>query len=192
MLLMTRENGIQLEDIYNFDETAFAMVVTRAEYYGRRAILKTRNREWITTIESVNTAGWALPPCMIFKGKNYIEGWFDGLLRDWRIKVSPNGWTTDEISLRWLRKQFIPATARRTRGKYRLSILDDHSSHLTAQFDRIGTENAVIPLYMPAHSSHPLQLLGVGFCRRIKTCLWPALRRIKYVLAIIISISSIF
>jgi hypothetical protein len=36
------ENGIQLEDIYNFDETGFAMglisaqkVDTRAEYYGR-------------------------------------------------------------------------------------------------------------------------------------------------------------
>lgn len=40
------EKGIQPEDIYNFDETGFAMglistqkVVTRAEYYGRRPIL---------------------------------------------------------------------------------------------------------------------------------------------------------
>jgi hypothetical protein len=40
------ENGIQPEDIYNFDETGFAMglissqkVVTRAEYYGRRSLL---------------------------------------------------------------------------------------------------------------------------------------------------------
>jgi hypothetical protein len=40
------ENGIQPEDIYNFDETGFAMglissqkVVTRAKYYGRRSIL---------------------------------------------------------------------------------------------------------------------------------------------------------
>ena len=40
------ENGIQPEDIYNFDETGFAMglisaqkVITRAEYYGRRSIL---------------------------------------------------------------------------------------------------------------------------------------------------------
>ena len=40
------KNGIQSEDIYNFDETGFAMgliatakVVTRSDYYGRRAIL---------------------------------------------------------------------------------------------------------------------------------------------------------
>jgi hypothetical protein len=46
------ENGIQSEDIYNFDKTGFAMglissqkVVTRAEYYGRRSILQLGNRE---------------------------------------------------------------------------------------------------------------------------------------------------
>lgn len=40
------ENGIQSEDIYNFDETGFAMglisaqkVVTRSDYYGRRHLL---------------------------------------------------------------------------------------------------------------------------------------------------------
>ena len=43
---MVEENGILAEDIYNFDETSFAIglisaqkVVTRAEYYSRRAIL---------------------------------------------------------------------------------------------------------------------------------------------------------
>ena len=163
------ENGIQPEDIYNFDETGFAMgliatakIVTRAEYYGRRAILQPGNREWVTTIESINATGWALPPCVIFKGKNYIEGWFDGLPHDWRIEVSPNGWTTDEISLRWLEKLFIPATTTRTHGKYKLLILDGHGSHLTAQFDRICAKNSVIPLCMPAHSSHLLQPLDVG------------------------------
>ena len=46
------ENGILAEDIYNFDETGFAMglisaqkVVTHAEYYSRRAILQLGNRE---------------------------------------------------------------------------------------------------------------------------------------------------
>ncbi|KAJ5566726.1 uncharacterized protein N7459_010108 [Penicillium hispanicum] len=45
-------NGIAAEDIYNFDETGFAMglvattkVVTRAEYYGKRKILQPGNRE---------------------------------------------------------------------------------------------------------------------------------------------------
>lgn len=44
--------GIDPDDIYNFDETGFAMgltttakVITRSEYYGRRALLQPGNRE---------------------------------------------------------------------------------------------------------------------------------------------------
>lgn len=79
--------GIDPNDIYNFDETGFAMgltatakVTTRAEYYGRRSPLQPGNHEWVTAIECINTSGWALPPCVIFfKGKVFIEGWFDNL-----------------------------------------------------------------------------------------------------------------
>lgn len=99
---------------------------------------------------------------MIFKGKVAIAGWFDNLPKDWRFEVSNNGWTTDEIGLRWLQNLFIPSTNSRTRSRFRLLILDGHGSHLTPQFDRICTENDTIPLCMPAHSSHLLQPLDVG------------------------------
>ena len=76
-------------------------VVTRAEYYGRRSILQPGNREWVTAIEAVCADGYSLPPCVIFAGKVYISGWFESNLpSDWRIEVSKNGWTTDEIGLR--------------------------------------------------------------------------------------------
>ena len=52
--------GIDPDDIYNFDETGFAMgltatakVITRAEYYGRRSLLQPGNREWVTVIECI-------------------------------------------------------------------------------------------------------------------------------------------
>jgi transposase len=161
--------GILLEDIYNFDETGFAMgltatakVITRAEYYGRKSVLQPGNREWVTAIESISASGWALPPVIIFKGKVYIESWFDGLPGDWRFEVSPNGWTTDEIGLRWLQKLFIPSTNSYTQGRYRLLILDGHGSHLTPQFDQICAENKIIPICMPPHSSHLLQPLDIG------------------------------
>lgn len=99
---------------------------------------------------------------MIFKGQVAIAGWFDNLPKDWRFEVLNNGWTTNEISLRWLQKLFIPFTNSRVRGRYRLLILDGHGSHLTPQFDRICAENNIIPLCMPAHSSHLLQPLDVG------------------------------
>ena len=161
--------GINSDDIYNFDETGFAMgltatakVVTRAEYYGRRSLLQPGNREWVTAIECMNASGWALPPCIIFKGKVFIESWFDNLPEDWCFEVSPNGWTSDEIGLHWLEKLFIPATITCTKGKYRLLILDGHGSHLTPQFDEICSQNDIVPICMPTHSSHLLQPLDIG------------------------------
>jgi hypothetical protein len=165
------QHGIAMEDIYNFDETGFAMglvataqVVTRADYYGKGSLVQPGNREWVTSIECINSTGWALPPCIIFKGKVHIEGWYQDqkLPRDWRIEISPNGWTTDEIGLRWLKNLFIPTTTGCTTGKYRLLVLDGHGSHLTPQFNQICSENHIIPICMPAHSSHKLQPLDVG------------------------------
>jgi hypothetical protein len=71
--------GILGDDIYNFDETGFALgltatakVITRRTY-GRRAVLQPRNREWVTSIEAISTGGWVLPLYVIFKGKVLIE-----------------------------------------------------------------------------------------------------------------------
>jgi hypothetical protein len=164
------EYGILSEDIYNFDETGFAMglvasakVVTRAGYYGRRSVIQPGSREWVTMIEAINACGWVIPPTIILKGKRFIESWFCiDIPDDWRLEISDSGWTDDAIGLRWLQKQFIPATTSRLRGRYRLLILDGHASHLTPQFDRICAANDIIPICMPAHSSHLLQPLDVG------------------------------
>jgi hypothetical protein len=72
-------------------------VVTQAKYYGQRLILQLGNREWVTTIKAICADGYSLPPCVIFKGKVAIVGWFDNLLKDWQFEVSNNSWTTDKI-----------------------------------------------------------------------------------------------
>jgi hypothetical protein len=163
--------GIQDEDIFNFDETGFAMgliattkVVTRASMPGKPHLIQPGNREWVTTIECMNSSGWMVPSCIIFKGKRLIEGWFEeyGIPVDWRIELSANGWTTNEIGLRWLEKTFIPATATRRVGGYQLLVLDGHGSHLTPQFDRLCKKHNIVPICMPPHSSHLLQPLDVG------------------------------
>ena len=165
------QHGIAYEDIYNFDETGFAMglvatakVVTRAEMTSQPFLIQPGNREWVTSIECINSTGWVLPPCIIFKGKVHIEGWYQdtALPHNWHIEVSDNGWTTDKIGLRWLQKVFIPTTTSHMTGKYRLLVLDGHGSHLTPQFDQICSENDIILICMPAHSSHLLQPLDVG------------------------------
>ena len=41
-------------------------------------------------------------------------------------------------------------------------VMDGHGSHLTPQFDDICQQNQIIPICMPAHSSHLLQPLDIG------------------------------
>ena len=52
-------------------------VVTRAEMPGKPWLIQPGTREWVTTIKYVNSMGWSVPSTIIFKGKVYIEGWFD-------------------------------------------------------------------------------------------------------------------
>ena len=155
-------------DTYNFDETGFMMgvaatskVVTSSDTVGRAATVQPGNRDWVTTIECINASGWCLPPFVILSGKQHQASWYHHIPIDWVLAVSDNGWTTDELGVEWV-KHFNRYTAPRTHGVYRLLILDGHSSHATPEFDQYCTENKIITLCMPAHTSHLLQPLDVG------------------------------
>ena len=160
--------GVLDQDIYNFDETGFAMgvaatskVVTSADRIGRAVVVQPGNREWVTVIECVNTSGWSLPPFVILSGKAHQSSWYQGLPSNWTVAVSDNGWTTDQLGVEWV-KHFNQHTAARTAGVYRLLILDGHSSHATPEFDQFCTENKIITLCMPPHTSHLLQPLDIS------------------------------
>jgi hypothetical protein len=160
--------GILDDDVYNFDETGFMMgvaatskVVTSIETVGRAVTVQPGNRDWVTTIEGINASGWCPPPFMILSGKLHQAAWYQHLPPDWVVAVSDNGWTTDELGVEWV-KHFDRHTASRTRGVYRLLVLDGHGSHATPEFDQYCTENKIITLCMPAHTSHLLQPLDVS------------------------------
>ncbi|KAL6161704.1 hypothetical protein ACJQWK_08924 [Exserohilum turcicum] len=160
--------GVLDQDIYNVDETGFAMgvagtskVVTSSDRVGRAVVIQPGNREWVTAIECVNASGWCLPPLVILSGKVHQSSWYNGLPPDWVIGVSDNGWTTDQLGVEWV-KHFNQHTAARTAGVYRLLILDGHSSHATPEFDQYCSENKIITLCMPPHTSHLLQPLDVS------------------------------
>ncbi|MDP1994524.1 MAG: transposase [Ignavibacteria bacterium] len=164
------EYGICNDDIYNFDETGFQMgiistskVVTGTGISGRPRTVQPGNREWVTVIEAVGARGVAIPPLVILEAKWHQESWFENdLPSDWSITVSENGWTNNEIGLTWLKTVFDKHTKGRTIGKYRLLILDGHSSHATPEFDYYCQSQRIIVLCMPPHSSHMLQPLDVA------------------------------
>jgi hypothetical protein len=161
--------GILDEDVYNFDEAGFMMgkittqlVVTGSERRGRPKAIQPGNREWVTVIQGINAAGWAIPPFIIFAGKHHLSAWYEeDIPRDWAIAVSDNGWTTNELGVEWL-KHFVKHTDSKVVGARRLLILDGHESHHSLEFQELCKENNIYTLCMPPHSSHLLQPLDVG------------------------------
>jgi hypothetical protein len=99
---------------------ATTKVVTRSNIPGRPYLIQPGQREWVTIIKCISLTGFSVPPCIIFKGKVYIKGWFEelDLPATWRIKLSANGWTINAIGLWWLKKVFIPAITARIVGQY--------------------------------------------------------------------------
>ena len=159
--------GILDEDVYNFDETGFQMgvggsvkVVTASERRLKPLGVQPGDREWATLIAGINAMGWSIPPFFIFKAKHHNQAWYHNP-KDWRIGVSKNGWTTNELGLAWL-QHFIQHTEARRVGSHRLLIIDGHESHKSLAFQDLCEERNIITLCMPPHSSHILQPLDVG------------------------------
>jgi hypothetical protein len=161
--------GVPEEDIYNFDETGFQMgvistskVVTSSETRGRARTTQPGNREWVTAICAISATGQTIPPFIIFKAKLHQKVWYQtGIPTTWKLAVSENGWTTDELSLQWI-QHFDQHTAHVSLGTWRLLIFDGHGSHMTTRFREFCLQNHILTLCMPAHSSHILQPLDVS------------------------------
>jgi hypothetical protein len=157
--------GIQEEDIYNFDEAGFLMgmiatakVVTSSESRNRPKATQPGNREWVSIIQGINSYGWSIPPFIIFKGATHLSSWYNDdvqLPRNWVITLSENGWTTNAIGFEWI-QHFEKHTQSRTKGVYRLLILNSHESHISVEFQQYCQEHLIITLCMPPHSSHLL------------------------------------
>jgi hypothetical protein len=175
-----QQYGIVDEDTYNFDETGFAMglitgsrsckVLGSSQSVGRITVIQPGTRIWSTVIESINAAGWALPPFVILEGKVHLQYWYEQQqgLQDWTVAVSDNGWTNDKLGFEFI-QHFDKWTKHRTIGTHRLLILDGHGSHSTPEFDQFCSDNQIVTLCMPPHTSHLLQPLDVACFGPLKT-----------------------
>ncbi|KAF2837713.1 DDE-domain-containing protein, partial [Patellaria atrata CBS 101060] len=66
------------------------------------------------------------------------------------------------------------------KGVYRLLILDGHSSHATPEFDQYCTENKIITLCIPSHTSHRLQPLDVSCYSSLKVAYGHEVQKLAY------------
>ena len=166
--------------IFNMDETGFGIGTTQSTRVltvmetGQKAQKAKKaspgRQEWVTSIECVSAAGFALPPLLIYKGTGTMNsGWLpkDVDSTGWAWTSSSSGWTNNTLGYEWLTNIFEPQTrpppltppAPPTR---RLLIADGHGSHLQARFISFCMRNSIDLMILPAHSSHRTQPLDVG------------------------------
>ena len=164
-------------NIYNFDESGIQIgqnanqrVITQ---HPQRRLRGTDTRQSITIIEGVAADGFVMAPWFIFSGEKHMEHWFTPNIgcvpKDWCIAVSPNGYTSDELSIDWLLHFHEQTKYRVKRHEKRLLLMDGHKSHLTMEFlQRCDTFN-IIPFIFPAHTTHLLQPLDAEPFHQLKT-----------------------
>ena len=99
-----------------------------------------------------------------FKRKGSSQGLIKGTedyLKGGYISTSENGWTDNELCLRWFEDCFGPQTSP-SKGKYRMLIVDGHASHISTKAIKYCINNNVVLVCLPSHSTDLLQPLDVG------------------------------
>ena len=113
-------------------------------------------------METINVAGDHLPPLVILPGVQIFESWvYNNLPGQTLLAVSKTGYTNDVIGLQWL-KHFDRLSGKKQQGRYRLLLMDGHTSHLTYEFISYCESHNIIPFCLPPHSTdklHPLDLV---------------------------------
>jgi 4-hydroxybenzoate polyprenyltransferase len=149
------------------------LVMGTSQVQPGQVLVKTNlSRSWTSIIECVSATGVALSPLVIFKAKSIQDQWFkDQFLEKhptWQVAFSENGWTSNDIALKWLEKIFLPETDPQDPSQARLLIIDGHGSHTTNEFIIECFLNNVFLLFLLAYTSHIIQPLDLGCFSSLK------------------------
>ncbi|RPB02965.1 hypothetical protein L873DRAFT_1672156, partial [Choiromyces venosus 120613-1] len=70
--------------------------------------------------------------------------------------------SNEKLGLRWLKEVFDSGIKEREQGNHHLLLIDGYTSHFNWEFFNFCLNNKILPLCLPTHSTHLLQLLDVG------------------------------
>jgi hypothetical protein len=166
------EHSIHDCDFYNMDETGCRIGVATNQYLysknGRTIFIpNANNRELVTLVECVSADGEAIPPMVIDKAATVMEHWVMDVPDGYLTAVSESGYSNDDLALSWL-KHFNKMTIKRTRGAWRLLLVDGHASHATREFITYAQDSHIQVYSLPPHTTHLLQPLDVGCFQPLK------------------------
>jgi len=104
------EKNIRIEDIYNMDETGFAIGTVQGSYIvvnkesTKRYQAHPGRQEWASVVECICADGGSITPFIILKGEKVLSSWIPtaALDLDWHFGASQKGWTSNELGFEWL------------------------------------------------------------------------------------------
>ena len=113
-----RDYKVETMNIWNMDEKGFLLgIANKVKVICRRGRKNPRytcdgSRELITVLECVSAKGGLLPPMIVTKGAHHYAGnHVKGQGTPGSVYGhSPNGWTTNELGLLWMKHHFEPST----------------------------------------------------------------------------------
>ena len=85
------------------------------------------------------------------------------------FEVLGSGWSNNRLSPAWLQQVFDRFTKAKARRRYRLLLVDGHSSHLTVEFLEYCHRHKILLGVYPPHSTHTLQRLDVVMFKPLST-----------------------
>ena len=123
------------------DETGFrigcgkAQLVVTMDPNKPFRMIDPENRDYITSVECIGSAGETIPPMLLISGVNILHKWcqHNDLDDEIRIGTTETGYSNDDTALEWL-QHFIDHTQNKRRGAWLLLIIDGYGSHMTIPF----------------------------------------------------------
>ena len=123
--------------------------------------IRSDNLELVTIIECISPAGLSIPPAFIL-AQGPTPALPDLDVPIGAVSISPNGWTNNELGLKWFQETFIPfASAHKINDAPILLLVDGHDSHETDDLRKIAYEHNIFILAFPSKCTHKLQPLDV-------------------------------
>lgn len=162
------------ENMYNMDESGLTTVQKKSQKIyaakGRKQVGAPSSAErgqHVTIVCAMNAIGTYVPPALIFPRKRLSEELMSGSPIGSICFAQEKGWMTTEIFKGWL-QHFLRYT-KASKENPVLLLLDGHGSHKGLEGLSFAKENGIIIFCFPAHCSHHVQPLDVGFFKPLHT-----------------------
>ena len=119
------------------------------------ATKRSNSRENVTVVATINAAGEAMPPLIIFKGQRLQEDW---IRRDVGVPgatyaVTDSSMVQGPVFFTFFRKfhEYLVDNGK-IDGKPHVIVLDGHASHLTLEVIKFAMDNNLAIFQLPSHS----------------------------------------